>query len=96
MSGRAAAAQDQDDPSPPAASGGVSSEFPVLQERLKQLGTNFRTRLQFLLGDLAYQPDVDMRFLGVAMNFNEVYQPMRRRSRQPAAAAGAASNPVRS
>ena len=32
-----------------------------------------------LLGDLAYQPDVDMRFLGVVMNFNEVYTPVRRR-----------------
>jgi gamma-tubulin complex component 3 len=59
----------------------VASEFPVLQERLKHLGTSFRSRLQFLLGDLAYQPDVDLRFLGVAMNFNDVYQPMRRRSK---------------
>jgi gamma-tubulin complex component 3 len=53
----------------------VKSELPALQERLRVLGSNFRTRLQILLGDLAYQPDVDMRFLGVAMNFNDVYQP---------------------
>ncbi|KAI9172390.1 Spindle pole body component alp6 [Paramyrothecium foliicola] len=57
---------------------GVASEFPVLLERLKQLGASFRTRLLVLLRDLAYQPDVDLRFLGVAMNFNDVYQPPRR------------------
>ena len=68
---------------------GVRSEFPALQDRLRQLGSSFRSRLQVLLGDLAYQPDVDMRFLGVAMNFNDVYQPVRRKSK--AAAAGGAS-----
>jgi len=31
------------------------------------------------LGDLQYQPDVDMRFLGVVMNFNDVYQPVRKK-----------------
>ncbi|KAL0942498.1 Spc97/Spc98 family protein [Colletotrichum truncatum] len=67
---------DGDDESP-----SVASEFPVLQERLRQLGATFRSRLQILLGDLAYQPDVDMRFLGVAMNFNDVYQPSRRKSK---------------
>ncbi|WYZ41603.1 hypothetical protein EsH8_V_000498 [Colletotrichum jinshuiense] len=59
----------------------VASELPVLQERLRQLGATFRSRLQILLGDLAYQPDVDMRFLGVAMNFNDVYQPSRRKTK---------------
>lgn len=59
----------------------LSSEFPALQERLRHLGASFKQRLQLLLGDLAFQPDVDMRFLGVAMNFNEVYQPTRRKSR---------------
>ncbi|KAH0442783.1 spindle pole body component [Colletotrichum camelliae] len=59
----------------------VASEFPVLQERLRHLGASFRSRLQILLGDLAYQPDVDMRFLGVAMNFNDVYQPSRRKAK---------------
>ncbi|PHH73238.1 hypothetical protein CDD82_5595 [Ophiocordyceps australis] len=59
----------------------VVSEFPALQERLRQLGASFRTRVQILLGDLAYQPDVDMRFLGVAMNYNDVYQPARRKSK---------------
>ncbi|ESU16554.1 hypothetical protein FGSG_09910 [Fusarium graminearum PH-1] len=66
---------------PTADSGAVTSEFPVLQERLRHLGASFRTRVQILLGDLAYQPDVDMRFLGVAMNFNDVYQPTRRKSK---------------
>jgi gamma-tubulin complex component 3 len=72
--------------------GGVKSEFPALQERLRQLGSGFRTRLQILLGDLAYQPDVDMRFLGVSMNFNDVYQPVRRKSKVGGgASAGGAS-----
>ncbi|KAL1844519.1 hypothetical protein VTK73DRAFT_2375 [Phialemonium thermophilum] len=63
-----------------AASTPLTSELPALQDRLRQLGASFRARLQILLGDLAYQPDVDMRFLGVAMNFNDVYQPVRRKS----------------
>lgn len=58
-----------------------SAEFQALQDRLRQLGASFRTRLQILLGDLAYQPDVDMRFLGVAMNFNDVYQPARKKAK---------------
>lgn len=66
-----------------AASGADSgaAEFQALQERLRHLGSSFRTRLQILLGDLAYQPDVDMRFLGVAMNFNDVYQPARKKTK---------------
>lgn len=66
--------------------GGPQSEFPALHERLKHLGDRFRTKLQILLGDLAYQPDVDLRFLGVAMNFNDVYQPVRRKTKGTAAA----------
>ncbi|KKK21853.1 hypothetical protein ARAM_002885 [Aspergillus rambellii] len=46
-----------------------------LRVRLRDLSADFRSRLNMLLGDLAYQPDVDMRFLGVVMNFNEVYEP---------------------
>ncbi|KAH7326286.1 Spc98 family-domain-containing protein [Stachybotrys elegans] len=72
--------------------GNVASEFPVLQGRLRQLGASFRTKLQILLGDLAYQPDVDMRFLGVAMNFNDVYQLSRRKAKvQPGTAPATAS-----
>ena len=59
----------------------ISDEFPVLQERLQALGGLFRSRVCLLLGDLAYQPDVDMRFLGVVMNFNDVYQPVRKKSK---------------
>ncbi|KAK1982422.1 Spc97/Spc98 family protein [Colletotrichum cereale] len=79
-------ARHQKKPSEPGVDGedenpAVASEFPVLQDRLRQLGATFRSRLQILLGDLAYQPDVDMRFLGVAMNFNDVYQPSRRKTK---------------
>ncbi|RDW58003.1 putative spindle pole body component alp6 [Coleophoma cylindrospora] len=59
---------------------GISDEFPVLKDRLASLGAHFKTRVCLLLGDLAYQPDVDMRFLGVVMNFNDVYQPVRKKS----------------
>lgn len=57
--------------------GTSASEFPVLQERLRSLAGAFQKKLCALLGDLAYQPDVDMRFLGVAMNFNDAYVPTR-------------------
>lgn len=50
-----------------------------LRVRLGELAVEFRSRLNILLGDLAYQPDVDMRFLGVMMNFNDVYEPVRRK-----------------
>lgn len=50
-----------------------------LRTRLRDMSADFKSRLNILLGDLAYQPDVDMRFLGVVMNFNDVYEPVRRR-----------------
>jgi gamma-tubulin complex component 3 len=84
----ARASDDSPDPFSGPGNGQVRSEMPALRERLRQLGAGFRTRLQILLGDLAYQPDVDMRFLGVAMNFNDVYQPVRRKTKSSAAAAG--------
>lgn len=62
----------------------IADEFPVLQDRLQALGMHFKSRVCLLLGDLAYQPDVDMRFLGVVMNFNDVYQPVRKKSARPA------------
>jgi gamma-tubulin complex component 3 len=52
--------------------------LPSLRTRLGALSKDFRARVNVLLGDLAYQPDVDMRFLGVVMNFNDVYRPVRR------------------
>lgn len=47
-----------------------------LRARLVQLSAEFKSRVNMLLYDLAHQPDVDMRFLGVVMNFNEVYKPV--------------------
>jgi gamma-tubulin complex component 3 len=61
----------------------ITDEFPVIQERLQALGGHFKQRVCILLGDLAYQQDVDMRFLGVVMNFNDVYQPIRRKVARP-------------
>ncbi|RKF58678.1 Spindle pole body component alp6 [Erysiphe neolycopersici] len=58
----------------------ISDEFPILQERLSNLRTHFKSRVSLLVGELAHQPDVDMRFLGVAMNFNDFYQPARKKS----------------
>ncbi|TPX16945.1 uncharacterized protein E0L32_003507 [Thyridium curvatum] len=52
----------------------VESELPALQDRLRALGQAFKARLTHLLGDLGYQQDADLRFLGVSMNFNEFYQ----------------------
>ncbi|KAL1311602.1 hypothetical protein AAFC00_001715 [Neodothiora populina] len=63
-----------------------------LRERLKSLADEFRVRVNVLLGDLAYQPDVDMRFLGVVMNFNDVYSPVRRGRRRTNAAGAANAN----
>lgn len=76
--------RDAESPIPPLVPGvlGAGDEAGMLEElrgRLKALATEFRARVNVLLGDLAYQPDVDMRFLGVVMNFNDVYQPVRRR-----------------
>ncbi|KAI9800682.1 MAG: hypothetical protein M1825_004004 [Sarcosagium campestre] len=62
--------------------------LPALATRLATLSADFRVKLNVLLGDLAYQPDVDMRFLGVVMNFNDVYEPVRRSRRGRVDAAG--------
>lgn len=56
-----------------------------LRQRLKTLEVEFRAKVNILLGDLAYQPDSDMRFLAIAMNFNEVYSPVKRSRRKPVA-----------
>lgn len=65
-----------------AAAADDASMLAQLRGRLHSLATEFRARVNVLLGDLAYQPDVDMRFLGVVMNFNDVYQPVRRSRRR--------------
>ncbi|KAI5289203.1 Microtubule-nucleating Tub4p (gamma-tubulin) complex component [Ascosphaera aggregata] len=54
--------------------------LPALRSRLKDVSKDYRSRLITLLSDLAYQPDVDMRFLALVMNFNDVY-PVRRKKR---------------
>ncbi|TKA63956.1 hypothetical protein B0A55_09502, partial [Friedmanniomyces simplex] len=62
--------------------GGADGERNMLEQlrqRLQSLEVDFKARVNVLLGDLAYQPDVDMRFLGVVMNFNDVYSPARKR-----------------
>lgn len=83
-----------DSPAPPLLPipGGVEGEKNMLEQlrlRMAALGVEFKSKVAVLLGDLAYQPDVDMRFLGVVMNFNEVYAPVKRRRGGVAAAAAA-------
>ncbi|MCJ1388935.1 Microtubule-nucleating Tub4p (gamma-tubulin) complex component [Xylographa bjoerkii] len=76
-------ARDTDSPLPPLLSTGVDDQMlPSLRKRLQELSVDFRSRLVVLLGDLSVQPDVDMKFLGVVMNFNDVYRPERRRKRR--------------
>lgn len=68
-------------PVPPRLLAGADGEANVLtalRQRLTELAENFRARVAGLLGDLAYQPDTDLRFLGVVMNFNETYKVVRR------------------
>ena len=62
-----------------AGSSGDDQMLPALRSRLRDLSHDFVTRVNVLLGDLLTQPDVDMKFLGVVMNFNDVYHPKRRR-----------------
>ena len=81
---RGARSRDADSPIPLLlpVSGGVEGERNMLEQlrqRMSSLETDFRARTNILLGDLLYQPDNDMRFLSVVMNFNEVYSPVRRR-----------------
>ena len=61
---------------------GEDQMLPALRKRLGDLSADFRGRLTVLLGELMTQPDVDMKFLGVVMNFNDVYRPERRRKRR--------------
>ncbi|KAG4301324.1 hypothetical protein PCK1_002250 [Pneumocystis canis] len=42
-------------------------------EKLNSLAKEFRALVIILLGDLAYQSDNEMRFLGVRLNYNEHY-----------------------
>ena len=58
-----------------------ASVLPALRARMGSLAGDFRAKVSGLLGDLAYQPDPDMRFLGVVMNFNDTYKVVRRSRR---------------
>lgn len=83
-SGRTSRA-DADSPFPPAllkigdAGTGEDDVLPALRKRLAHLIKDFQSRITILLGDLIHQPDHDMRWLAMVMNFNDVYQPKRRR-----------------
>ena len=61
---------------------GDDQMLPALQKRLGDLAVDFRARLAVLLGDLLAQPDPDIKFLGMNMNFNGVYRPQRRSRRE--------------
>ncbi|KAF2089249.1 hypothetical protein K490DRAFT_72063 [Saccharata proteae CBS 121410] len=78
---RRSAARDEDDAPPLLSSGGAEDAaiLDALRERLGSLSRDFRARVNVLLGDLYYQPDADMRWLAMVMNFNDVYQPARRK-----------------
>lgn len=64
---------------PPFTANNDDAMLPALRKRLTDLSTDFKTRVNNLLGDLIVQPDVDMKFLAVVMNFNDVYTPRKRR-----------------
>ncbi|KAF8538531.1 Spc98 family-domain-containing protein [Trichophaea hybrida] len=54
-------------------------ELPNLRQRLQALATDFSARVVLLLGDLSYQPDADLRLLGVLLSFNEYYPVIHKR-----------------
>lgn len=56
----------------------ATATLTALRRRLTELAGSFRTRVSVLLGDLATQPDTELRFLGVVMNFNDAYKVVRR------------------
>jgi len=73
-------------PLPPGLNSGVSEDdiLSRLRGRLQNLAGSFKVGINTLLGDLYHQPDADMRWLAMVMNFNDVYQPVRRhRKRAP-------------
>ncbi|PSN71968.1 hypothetical protein BS50DRAFT_583581 [Corynespora cassiicola Philippines] len=80
-----ASRSDPDSPFPPPllkigdSETGEDDVLPALRKRLATLVVDFRARITVLLGDLIHQPDHDMRWLAMVMNFNDVYQPVRRR-----------------
>lgn len=78
--------RDTDSPFPPLlkigdASTGEDDVLPALRKRLAHLIKDYQLRISVLLGDLIHQPDHDMRWLAMVMNFNGVYEPKRRRKK---------------
>ena len=61
------------------AGAGEDGVLPALQKRLGALMQDFRGRISMLLGDLVHSPDGELKMLAVNINFNDVYQPARRR-----------------
>jgi len=55
--------------------------LPTLRARLRDLTTQFQARNAVLLGDLANQPDMDLRFLGVMFSFNDFYVVTRKKGK---------------
>lgn len=85
---------------PNSTAGGEDQMLPALRTRLGDLAREFKARVNVMLGDLAVQSDVDMKFLGVVMNFNDVYAPRKRRreghkGRTPGVGIGAGTGTVR-
>ncbi|KAJ4299377.1 Microtubule-nucleating Tub4p (gamma-tubulin) complex component [Kalmusia sp. IMI 367209] len=84
FSSKRASRSDADSPFPPPllkigdTGTGEDNVLPTLRERLAHLIKEFQTRITILLGDLIHQPDQDMRWLAMVMNFNDLYQPKRR------------------
>lgn len=77
--------EDSDSPAPLITNLGMADDethLNSLRSRQVNLSAEFRSRLSMLLYDLAHQPDVNLRFLGVVMNFNEFYQPVNVRRQQ--------------
>ncbi|KAF2139298.1 uncharacterized protein K452DRAFT_289851 [Aplosporella prunicola CBS 121167] len=74
---------DENSPFPPpllpSTSGSEDDVLEGLRTRLEMLSRDFKARVNVLLGDLYHQPDADMRWLAMVMNFNDVYQPLRRK-----------------
>jgi gamma-tubulin complex component 3 len=85
--------RDVDSPMPPpllgSAGGDDASILSALRQRLRDLALDFRAKVCIFLGDLAYQPDTDLRFLGVTMNWNDVYKITRRSKKRPDNISGA-------
>ncbi|KAF2458801.1 Spc98 family-domain-containing protein [Lineolata rhizophorae] len=73
--------RDMDSPLPGAVRGDDDDDdmLPALRARMAHLAGDFKVRVNVLLGDLAAQPDQDMKWLSMMMNFNDVYAPVRRK-----------------